>query len=486
MGDIGSLIPSVEIAEIVVDPYELQANTTYYFNTTTTVRSSFVFTVRGTPNLSNTVIDGNGNTVIFDPQSAMLVDGLLRSGLTSKVSGLKIQNLTISSNPAKTGLNYTAGWFAGSNINNVTICNCLNTAQPSTSVSIDNTGYNGGFFGLYSCNCLAYNCGNTGLLTAQGNCGIFAAGATNCAAYNCYNTSPIPYVGGGIFGEFTTNCTASNCYNTGTMSAPKSGPIFLINEGEPHENGFVYNCYNQQTDSIAAIGVTVDASSGSGTGVWSDASASLYLRGVPTTFPGDGVNWISLSPNTRFNLLWQKTTAVACFLSGTRILTPIGQRRIETLEDYDDVLTSDGRSVYVKIHKTHISKSDSDTAPFLIPRNAFSHNVPDEDLHISGLHAVQDSNAMWQFPMGLAIQNTCNVTQHLPGRSVTYYHLECPNYYTDNIVANNLVTESFRNRQGKMGITYEYCEDRKGFVRNQEDEIKDPSEIPPNVLAVYC
>lgn len=115
-----------------------------------------------------------------------------------------------------------------------------------------------------------------------------------------------------------------------------------------------------------------------------------------------------------------------------------------------------------------------------------SPNVPDEDLHISGLHAIQDSNAMWQFPMGLAIQNTCNVTQHLPGRSVTYYHLECPNYYTDNIVANNVITESFRNRQGKMGITYEYCDDRKGFVRNQEDEIKDPCEIPSNALAVYC
>ena len=482
MGDIGSLTPSVEIAEIVVDPYELQANTTYYFNTTTTVRSSFVFTVRGTPNLSNTVIDGNGNTVIFDRQTrSPIIDGLISFAAAGSLTGLIIQNLTISSNPATAALGMGGGWFVAGG-RNVTLCNCLNTAPPFTSVSLNGSN-SAGIVGAYASNCVAYNCGNIGLLTHSTASGIFGGSSISCAAYNCYNTSPVPSSGGGIFGYFTSRCTASNCYNTGTLG-DNAGPIF--SKYLSSFACFANNCYNQQTDSIAASGVTVDASSGSGTGVWSDATASLYLKGVPITFPGDGATWISLSPNTRFNLIWQKTTAVACFLSGTRILTPLGQRRIETLEDYDDVLTSDGRSVYVKIHKTHISKSDSDTAPFLIPRNAFSHNVPDEDLHISGLHAFQDPNGVWNFPMGLAIQNRCNVTQHLPGRSVTYYHIECPNYYTDNIVANNLVTESFRNRQGKMGITYEYCEDRKGFVRNQEDEIKDPSEIPPNVLAVYC
>lgn len=174
-----------------------------------------------------------------------------------------------------------------------------------------------------------------------------------------------------------------------------------------------------------------------------------------------------------------------CFLPFTRILTPLGYRRVETLSDYDEVETGDGRSVAVKVFKTHIAKTNQDTAPYVIPRGAIADGVPDEDLHVSGLHAIQDANGMWQFPMGLAMHKDSRVRQHLPGKPATYYHLECPNYFTDNLVANNCVAESFRNRQGREGITFEYCEAQQGFVRNREDEIKDASDIPSDVLAVY-
>ena len=461
---------------------QLEPNARFVFKETTTVYTNFVFTAWGPGRCTNTVIDGQNNTIVFSPfPNAAGRCSLIAPYTNPNLQGLIVQNLTISSVPTVASLSNDMGWIVGcSNAQSVTLSNCFNTAPPHTSV-VQSAERTSGFFGSGASNCTASNCGNSGLLSFYITSGIFAPNSSNCQAINCYNTSPIPYAGGGIFGYGARNCTASNCYNSGTMDQ-NGGPIF-----SPFNNAqcVINRCYSQQPRPLQVNGVQV-INSGSGDGNWDDVIASAYLVGVPTQFPGDGANWISLSPNTRFNLLWQKTTALPCFLSGTRILTPLGQRRVETLEDYDDVLTSDGRSVRVKIHKTCISKTDSDTAPFLIPRNAFSHNVPDEDLHISGLHAVQDSNAMWQFPMGLAIQNTCNVTQHLPGRSVTYYHLECPNYYTDNIVANNVVTESFRNRQGKIGITYEYCEYRKGFVRNQEDEIKDPSEIPPNVLAVYC
>lgn len=170
----------------------------------------------------------------------------------------------------------------------------------------------------------------------------------------------------------------------------------------------------------------------------------------------------------------------------TRILTPMGYRPVETIEDYDEVETGDGRIVSVKVFKTYIAKTNQDTAPYCIPRGAIAPNIPDEDLHVSGLHAIQDANGMWQFPMGLAMHKDNTVRQHLPGRPATYYHLECPNYFTDNLIANNTVAESFRNKQGREGITFEYCEDRKGFIRNKEDEIKDAEEIPSGVLAVYC
>ena len=173
-----------------------------------------------------------------------------------------------------------------------------------------------------------------------------------------------------------------------------------------------------------------------------------------------------------------------CFLPFTRILTPLGYRAVETLEDYDQIETGDGRSVPVKIFKTYIAKTNQDTAPYCIPRGSIAPNIPDEDLHVSGLHAIQDAKGMWQFPMGLAMHKDSRVQQHLPGRPATYYHLECPNYFTDNLVANNTIAESFRNKQGREGITFEYCEAQQGFIRNKEDEIKD--DISSDVLAVYC
>ena len=186
------------------------------------------------------------------------------------------------------------------------------------------------------------------------------------------------------------------------------------------------------------------------------------------------------------NAIFTIQEAPPCFLPLTRILTPLGYRRVETLEDYDQIETGDGRSVPVKIYKTHIARTNQDTAPYCIPAGSIAPNVPDEDLHVSGLHAIQDANGMWQFPLGLAMHKDSRVQQHLPGRPATYYHLECPNYFTDNLVANNCVAESFRNKQGKEGITFEYCEAQQGFVRNREDEIKDASEIRSDVLAVYC
>jgi hypothetical protein len=207
------------------------------------------------------------------------------------------------------------------------------------------------------------------------------------------------------------------------------------------------------------------------------------LTGTPTITPGYGSVWVSTAANTPFILLWQ-APPLPCFLPLTRILTPQGYRAVETLSNYDDVETSDGRAVPVKVFKTYIAKTNQDTAPYCIPRGAIAPNIPDEDLHVSGLHAIQDANGMWQFPMALSMHKGANIYQHLPERAATYYHLECPNYFTDNLVANNCVAESFRNRQGREGITFEYCEEKQGFVRNKEDEIKD--DIPSDVLAVYC
>jgi hypothetical protein len=167
----------------------------------------------------------------------------------------------------------------------------------------------------------------------------------------------------------------------------------------------------------------------------------------------------------------------------TRILTPLGYRRVETLSDYDEVETGDGRAVPVKVFRTYIAKTDKDTAPYCIPRNAIADGIPDEDLHISGVHAIQDARGVWQIPGDLATHPGSGVYQHLPGRPATYYHLECRNYFTDNLIANGCIAESFRNKQGMCENSYTYDTDIEGFVRNREDDIKDVDDVPSDVLS---
>lgn len=330
--------------------------------------------------------------------------------------------------------------------------------------------------------CTARNCVSTGPNGVPGyHGGIFGGACAYCTAINCINTCSINPVNdlssGGIFGFGPYGCTASNCYNTGTVGPVQARAIAPWSGGETT----ITNCYTTNGLIGGQIGATITRCSSNTDGVWKDATASAFLNsgnglvGGPTTttsYPAYGTIWYSGAPNTAYFLL-SLFNSPPCFLAGARILTPTGYRRVETLVDCDSVKTSDGRTVPIKVFKTKIAKTDEDTAPFVIEKGAISRNVPDEDLHVSGSHVIQDARGVWQIPAGLATHPGSGVYQHLPGRPITYYHVECPNFFTDNLVANNCVVESFRNKQGTSENSYEYDVVLGGFVRVMEDEIKN-------------
>jgi hypothetical protein len=232
------------------------------------------------------------------------------------------------------------------------------------------------------------------------------------------------------------------------------------------------NCYTTNGTIGPAGTTTLFNSFSDPAGAWRDSNASVYLTGAPgfptTNYPAVGSIWYSTALNTPYSLI--SLLNIPCFLAGARILTPTGYRRVETLADNDEVTTSDGRSVPVKIFKTYVAKTDEDTAPFVITKGAISRNVPDEDLHVSGAHVIQDARGVWQIPAGLATHSNSGVYQHLPGRPATYYHVECPNFFTDDLVANNCVVESFRNKQGTSENSYTYDINIGGFVRIMDEE----------------
>lgn len=153
-----------------------------------------------------------------------------------------------------------------------------------------------------------------------------------------------------------------------------------------------------------------------------------------------------------------------CLPTGTLVLTPAGYKKVETLETGDMVLTSRRKEVPVRVYKQHLGCTSKVTAPYLIPANTFGSNPP---MMLSPDHAFKIGKDLWHIPQYAALKHK-EIQQVGIGRPITYYHLETPDYFTDNLVINNgAVVEAFGAQQVKKGsIVYKYNEKRGGFTRN--------------------
>jgi len=497
----------------------LEANTVYRLQGPLTVTgynanpSSAPFNVLG----GNVIFDGSGQTItvlntadargIFNASLAVLnlsVDQINSSlfilatsppgwVFVNRVDGGFASNCTITSNAVTP---YTAGGIFGGFSSNCSTLNCTNygAINPAgggmigassrncvTSNCVSASGGSSAMVGEGSAYCTARNCVSTGPNVIPGyHGGLFGGGCAYCTAINCINTCSIiipvnNLSSGGIFGYGPFGCTASNCYNTGTVGSVEARAIAPWSGGSTT----ITNCYTTNGLIGGETGATITKCSSNTDGIWRDATASSVLNngngltGVPSSsaYLAAGAVWYSPYKNAPY-LLVSLNNNLPCFIAGTRILTPTGYQCVETLDNGDKVTTSDGRVVSVKIFKTNIDKTNEDTAPFVVTKGAISNNVPDEDLHVSGMHVIQDAHGVWQIPAGLAMHPNSRVFQHLPGRSVSYYHIECPNYFTDNLVANNCIVESFRNKQGTTENSYEYDTNLGGFVRIMDMQLE--------------
>ena len=133
---------------------------------------------------------------------------------------------------------------------------------------------------------------------------------------------------------------------------------------------------------------------------------------------------------------------VACFAAGTRVLTQNGYKAIEALKFTDLLVTADQRIINFKLLKTTLDTTTQRTAPYLIQPHAFGRNAPSAPIRLSANHKIQVRKGLWTSPATAALTNPL-VTQCAIGGPVTYYHIECENFLTDNIVTEGLVVESF-------------------------------------------
>lgn len=249
-----------------------------------------------------------------------------------------------------------------------------------------------------------------------------------------------------------TATSSDNKQSTVTWSPPPSNggsPIILykITTRNSSKNSVV------KTNSINVSGLTYNSSSN---------SYSYTVTGLEDSTSYDftviAKNAIGFSNESGRS----SPAKVACFPKGTRITTQSGCVLVEDLKTGDLVLTADGRQVPIKVYSTTIESVTASSAPYLIPKGTFGLKA---DLKLSPLHAFQSRKGVWQIPMYATLKNKA-VQQYGLGSSVTYYHLECPNFFTDNLVVDGCVVESFGSNQAKgIKTLYKFNETLNGFTR---------------------
>ena len=134
---------------------------------------------------------------------------------------------------------------------------------------------------------------------------------------------------------------------------------------------------------------------------------------------------------------------IPCFLKGTKILTTIGEVRIEDLKTTDKLINCLGNKCnIVKIASFKRGKNKS-THPYVISKDTkINEFVCKEDLYLSKDHAVLINNKYFieakNLPFAKQITN-------LQCEQYEYYHIITDNYLTDTIISNGIPTETFGN-----------------------------------------
>jgi hypothetical protein len=131
-----------------------------------------------------------------------------------------------------------------------------------------------------------------------------------------------------------------------------------------------------------------------------------------------------------------------CFVAGTNIMTPEGDRPVEALRVGDAVVTASGgfqTIVWIGRRRVDLDRHPRPDAiqPVRIAADAFAPAVPRRDLYLSPGHRIFVADVL--IPASALINGT-SVTR-VTWRSVDYYHVELERH--DVMLAENLPAESY-------------------------------------------
>lgn len=193
-----------------------------------------------------------------------------------------------------------------------------------------------------------------------------------------------------------------------------------------------------------------------------DQTFNLALNEEPITFEtSEGTYQISrvLVGSSVYELtpLSEPEGPVPCLTNTCNVLTPSGYRNVSEIKQGDFVTTCDNRLVEVQRVLTS-TVSTKYIKPRLIKAHQFGKNQPIIDTHISDWHAYQEQG-MWKLP------KKSKLPKEWSEDKVTFYHLELPDYYNDNLVVNGLVMEAWDGKMPQEIREYFWKKIGKKYVR---------------------
>lgn len=146
--------------------------------------------------------------------------------------------------------------------------------------------------------------------------------------------------------------------------------------------------------------------------------------------------------NLNFN---GNNVSFACFMRGTLIATPDGERPVETLQPGDKVSTASGGVATVKwvghrtLYGAHIPEEHAIRAfPVRISANALGPNIPTRDLYVSPYHHMYFDGKL--IPAMLLV-NGKTIVQDFSQQVFEYFHVELDRF--DILLSGGAASESY-------------------------------------------
>jgi len=185
------------------------------------------------------------------------------------------------------------------------------------------------------------------------------------------------------------------------------------------------------------------------------------------TFTMTYQEWVDAGSPANLSFAWSSTydntfgpasgsfdLSVTCFLAGSLIATPDGERAVETLQAGDLVLTADGRSVPVKWLGRQtvptLLTASAKYEPVRIEKDALGQGVPHSDLTLTADHGMMVDGHV--ITAGALVNGTTIRFLSLEEVELdfTVYHVETEDH--DVILANGAPAETFIDYVGRQGF----------------------------------